>query len=111
MTGVMDDSSYFSKLPQRDREIMMANTTELGGIVFGKNIFSPIACDDLKKIKVPVLLLNGERSPLIFSSVISELDHCLSNREIAKLPNSSHGLEYDNPDEFNKIVLGFIKKH
>lgn len=111
MTGVMGDSLYFSKRPQQDRDIMMANTTELGGIVFGKNIFSPVACDDLKKIKVRVLLLNGDRSPLIFSSVISELDHCLSNKEKATLSNSSHGLEYDNPAEFNRIVLGFINKH
>jgi pimeloyl-ACP methyl ester carboxylesterase len=111
MTGVMGDSLYFSKLPQKNREIMMANTVELGGITFGKNIFSPVACDDLKKIKVPVLLLNGDNSPLIFSSVIKELDHCLSNKEKATLPNSSHGLEYDNPDEFNKIVLHFINKH
>jgi pimeloyl-ACP methyl ester carboxylesterase len=111
MTGVMGDSLYFSKLLQKNREIMMANTVELGGITFGKNIFSPVACDDLKKIKVPVLLLNGDNSPLIFSSVIKELDHCLSNKEKATLPNSSHGLEYDNPDEFNKIVLGFVNKH
>src|SRR4030095_1824401 len=111
LTGVMGDSLYFSKLPKQDREIMMANTPELGGITFGKNIFSPVACDDLKKIKVPVLLLNGDKSPLIFSVVINELDHCLSNKERAILPNSSHGLQYDNPDEFNKVVLRFINKH
>ncbi len=111
ITGVMGDSLYFSNLPQQDREIMMANTRELGGIIFGKNIFSPVTCDDLKKIKVPVLLLKGDRSPLIFTSMIHQLDHCLSNKEIAILPNSSHGLEYENPVEFNKMVLGFIDKH
>ena len=39
------------------------------------------------------------------------LNRCLSNKEIAILPNTSHGLEYENPAEFNKIVLGFIDKH
>jgi pimeloyl-ACP methyl ester carboxylesterase len=111
ISAVMGDSLYFSNLPQRDREIMMANTLELRGILFSKNWFPPVACDDLKKIKVPVLLLQGDRSPLFLTSIINELDRCLSNREIATLKNTTHGLEYENPAEFNKIVLGFIDKH
>ena len=90
---------------------MMVNTPELRGIVFSKNIFPPVTCDDLKKIKVPVLLLKGDKSPLVFPLMIEELNRCLSNREIATLKNTTHGLEYENPAEFNKIVLGFIDKH
>jgi pimeloyl-ACP methyl ester carboxylesterase len=55
--------------------------------------------------------LQGDRSPLFLTSIINELDRCLSNREIATLKNTTHGLEYENPAEFNKIVLGFIDKH
>lgn len=111
IAAVMGDSSYFSNLPQRDREIMMANTLETRGFVFSKNVFPPVTCDDLKKIKTPVLLLQGDRSPLFLTSIINELDRCLSNKEKATLPHTSHGLEYENPSEFNKIVLGFINKH
>jgi pimeloyl-ACP methyl ester carboxylesterase len=111
VTGVMGDSLYFSRLPQKDRENMMVNTPELRGIVFSKNIFPPVTCDDLKKIKVPVLLLKGDKSPIVFPLMIEELNRCLSNREIATLKNTTHGLEYENPAEFNKIVLGFIDKH
>ena len=42
--------------------------------------------------------------------MIRELDHCLSSKEMAILPNYSHGLEYDNPLEFNKTVLGLSIK-
>jgi pimeloyl-ACP methyl ester carboxylesterase len=111
ITAVMGDSLYFSRLPQRTREIMMANTLETRGSVFTKNLFPPVSCDDLKKIKTPVLLMQGDRSPLFLTSIINELDRCLSNREKATLPNTSHGLEYENPLEFNKTVLGFIDKH
>lgn len=111
ISGVMDDSLYFSRLSQQDRENMMANTSELKGITSSKNIFTPVSCDDLKKIKVPVLLLKGDRSPSILSLITDELTRCLGNRENATLPNTSHGLEYENPSEFNKIVLGFIAKH
>jgi pimeloyl-ACP methyl ester carboxylesterase len=108
--GVTGDSLYFSRLPQKDREIMMTNITELKGITASQNIFTPVTCDDLKKIKAPVLLLKGDKSPVIFSLIIDELNRCLSNREIATLRNTTHGLEFENPAEFNKTVLGFIDK-
>jgi len=111
VSGVMGDSLYFSRFSQQEREILMANTVELRGIVFSHDIFSPISCDDQKKIKAPVLLLKGDKSPLVFLRMIDELNRCLENREIATLTNTTHGLEYENPVEFNKIVLGFIDKN
>jgi pimeloyl-ACP methyl ester carboxylesterase len=42
--------------------------------------------------------------------MMEELNRCLSNREVATLTNTTHGLEYENPAEFNKTVLGFIDK-
>ena len=111
INGVMGDSLFFTKIPQQGREIMMDNTLELRGSVFTKNLFPPVTCDNLKKIKTPVLLLKGDRSPLLLTSIIKELDRCLSNKERVTLSHSSHGLELESPVEFNKIVLGFINKH
>src|SRR5687768_6355444 len=47
--GVIGDSSFFSKLPQKSRDIMMANTSELRGVLFTKNIFPPLHVMILKK--------------------------------------------------------------
>ena len=102
--AVMGDSLYFTNLPQGQREIMMAN-------IKYRSDAQPITCDDVKKIKAPVLLLQGDRSPLILPLIIGELERCLTKREKVTIPNSSHGLEYDNPVEFNKVVLGFIDKN
>jgi len=109
--GVMGDTSSYSNIPQPGREMMMENTLELRGSVFTKNLFPPISCAEIGKIKTPVLLMRGDRSPLIFISIINELDRCLSNKDVVVLPKSSHGLEFDNPAEFNRIALGFIDKH
>ena len=112
INAVMGDSLYLTKHPQKIRETMMANTVQLkGSFLYPKSGFPPVSCDDLRKIKTPVLLLQGDRSPLFFSKIIGELDRCLSNKKRATLPNASHGLEYENPVEFNKIVLGFIDKN
>lgn len=111
INGVMGDSSYFDRLPQKDREIMLANYREVKGVLSGKDNFPLITCDDLKKVKAPVLLVKGEKSPLVFSIMIEEIKRCLTNREMATLANTSHGLEYENPEGFNKVVLSFISKH
>lgn len=112
ITAVMADSSYFSKLPQPDRELMLTNTLESRGSLFlGKNPFPLVTCDDLKKIKTPVQLLTGDKSPIVLGHVTSELNRCLTNREVATLKNTSHGLNYENSVEFNKVVLEFIDKH
>ena len=109
---VMNDSQYFARHPQRIKEIIMANTVQLkGGMLYPKTGFPDISCDDLRKIKTPVLLVTGDKSPLFVTSIINELDRCLTNREKATLRNTSHGLEFENPVEFNKAVLDFIDKH
>jgi len=70
LTAVMGDSLYFSNLPQQTREIVMANTLETrGGLMSTKNPFPPVTCDDLKKIKTPVLLLTGDSHPLFLTQL------------------------------------------
>jgi pimeloyl-ACP methyl ester carboxylesterase len=109
--GVMNDSAFFSKLPPQVRDGMMTNTLELRGIVFSKNIFLPLTCEDLQKIKTPVLVLNGDKSPLYHILINKELDRCINNNEEATFLNTSHGLHNENPSEFINVVLAFIDKH
>jgi pimeloyl-ACP methyl ester carboxylesterase len=112
INAVMDDNLYFTKHPQKIREIIMANTVQLkGNMLYPKTGFPEISCDDLRKIKTPVLLVTGDRSPLFLTSIINEVDRCLSNNEKATILNASHGLGYENPSDFNKVVLAFIDKH
>lgn len=109
--GVLGDTSAFSSIPPEGREIMLTNTLELRGATMPQNQFPPVTCDELKKIKTPVMLMLGEKSPALFSGIINELEKCLLNNKKFILPNASHGLEFDNPAEFNKSVLEFISNH
>ena len=111
INGVMGDSSYFNNLSQPIRENMMTNSAEVKHNLLYGGPAEQVTCDGLGKIKVPVLLLIGSKSIAFFSSMNDELYRCLSNRERATVINAKHGLEFDNPSEFNKIVLGFIDKH
>jgi pimeloyl-ACP methyl ester carboxylesterase len=109
--GVIGDTTFFSKIPPEGRNMMMVNVLELRGAALSKNPFPALSCDDLKKIKIPVLLITGEKTALLFKAIMGELDKCLTNKEKAILSGATHGLEIENPVDFNKIVLGFIDKH
>jgi pimeloyl-ACP methyl ester carboxylesterase len=111
INGVMEDSSFFSHIPPEFREAMMVNSPELRAIVLTKDPYPDVACDQLQKIKVPVLLVGGDRSPAALKATTNQLDRCLDGNELAILPNASHGLQNENPSEFNKIVLRFIDRH
>jgi len=90
---------------------MLTNTAEVKHNLFHPSPSREITCDDLKKIKIPTLLIQGEKSIAFFTLINDELNRCLTNREKAVLRNAAHGLEFENPTDFNKIVLGFIDKH
>ena len=109
--GVTGDSSFFSKMPPEAQGMIMSNVLELRGIALTKNIFPPVSCDDLKKINTPVLIMTGEKTLPLFRVINEELNKCLPNKEKVILPNATHGLEMENPVDFNRIVLAFIEKH
>ena len=109
--GVTGDSSFFSKIPPEAQNMIMSNVLELRGIALSKNVFPPVSCDDLKKVKTPVLIMTGEKTLLLFSAINKELSKCLPDKEDVILSNATHGLEMENPVDFNKIVLAFIDKH
>lgn len=111
INGVMGDSLFFSQIPAKNRETMMVNIPELRAIALTKEPYPVISCNELQKIKVQVLLVGGDKSIAQFTATTKELDRCLSNNELAILPNTSHRLQNQNPSEFNKIVLRFIDKH
>jgi non-heme chloroperoxidase len=110
LSVVMDDGSYFSKLPEYDREIMMMNSQEARANIT-LDVMPPITCDDLRSLQCPVFLLGGDKSPAFLAAILNEMEPCLNNQEKAFLTDTSHGLAYENPSEFNKAVLGFIDKH
>ena len=109
--GVTGDSSFFSKIPPEAQSMIMNNVLELRGIALTKNVFPPVSCDDLKKIKTPVLIMTGEKTLSLFRVINEELNKCFPNKEKVILPNATHGLEMENPADFNEIVLAFIDKH
>jgi pimeloyl-ACP methyl ester carboxylesterase len=67
-------------------------------------------CDDARKIATPTLLVGGDVSPQIFSLMLNGLQPCLARADRITITKASHGVYQDNPADFNREVLGFLKR-
>jgi non-heme chloroperoxidase len=68
------------------------------------------ACDDAWKIATPTLLVGGDVSPRIFPLMLNGLQPCLARAERIAICKASHSVQQDNPTDFNREVLGFLKR-
>lgn len=108
VNGVMGDSTYYDAVPQEVRDIWMQNTTETEGSL-KTDSWTPIGSEQVGALQMPVLLLHGDKSPELFLKVVDTLYSLLPNAKRYQLPNSSHGLQLENPEEFNKMVMRFLE--
>lgn len=71
-----------------------------------------ISCDDIGKLKFPIQILHGERSPKLYSDMSAAMRQCKPDlAEATVVPNGSHNMQYDNPTFFNKAVLDFMQRN
>lgn len=89
----------------------LANTPELKAFASGADLFPLLNCQDSEKLKVPLLLLVGDRSPTYLIEISKELDRLLANSRSVTLENSSHGLYFEQPEAANRAVMQFLAEH
>ena len=66
--------------------------------------------DEVSRIRVPVLLVNGEESISLFHRLADRLEELLSDVERMEVRTASHLVQEENPLGFNAGVLSFLRK-
>jgi 3-oxoadipate enol-lactonase len=66
--------------------------------------------DFLSKIKIPVLLLCGEKDKLTPPQVMKEMAEAIKGSEFHIIPRAGHITPLENPDEVNRRIKEFLKK-
>ncbi len=64
----------------------------------------------LKKLKVPALLICGEKDKLTPPSVMKEISDSIPDSEFHIIPKAGHVTPLENPEEVNKILKNFLTK-
>ena len=64
--------------------------------------------DELKNLKIPVLLMNGEYDEKFFR-ILKILKNACLMRNLSKFMVFGHAIHVEQPEKFDTIVKGFLK--
>ena len=66
--------------------------------------------EQLDQLKMPVLVICGEQDKIAPSQNSVNLAKLISHATLVEIPNSGHGLMYQEPELFTKYLLDFLAK-
>jgi esterase len=66
--------------------------------------------DDLRHMRMPVLLVGGERGPRYLALTMDAAQKRLPSVSRVTIANAGHLMNRDNPDEFNRALVAFLSK-
>jgi non-heme chloroperoxidase len=97
----------FGLLPAERRAVVLENAGTLLPML--RTYYdSSVKRERLKNLKVPTMLITGEISPVIARLTCKTIDRYLPKSKIAVLKGASHGLQMENPEGFNRLILDFL---
>jgi len=104
---VLGSDEAYDIVPQAVRNGWLQNLVE-GICISETQDLASISREDLRQIETPTLLIKGEYSPAYLALASDSLNVAMPNSELKLLPNASHGLQGENPSQFNKLVVSFL---
>jgi len=70
---------------------------------------TPVSCQELSAIRVPVCVLRGESTRKYFTIIAQQVHDCIPNSRLIVIPGSRHVGYIENPSAFNAALLGHLK--
>lgn len=98
----------FDRLPAATRDAMLRNALALKAMNLSPDPFPMINKQKLRQLKIPTLMVAGEKADRLHRSVIDEIARLLPDARTVVVPNSGHATPRDNPTFFNRSVLDFL---
>jgi pimeloyl-ACP methyl ester carboxylesterase len=111
--GVTDRPGSFDNLPVAGRARLLAHSFEMRReMLTDRQLYlPPLDCAGLGRLAMPVLLIQGERSPRMYHVITKELAHCLQSDTVVTIPGAGHATNATNPGSYNQTVLQYVTTH
>jgi pimeloyl-ACP methyl ester carboxylesterase len=106
-----DQQMTFATLPAEVQSLLIENAPEWRALTASKDAFPDLALSAVRRIKVPTLLLSGERSLTLHGMIDSRLERLLPQKERIIVSNATHEMWNEYPEECRNAALVFFAKH
>jgi pimeloyl-ACP methyl ester carboxylesterase len=89
-------------------DLWMRNAKELQAIFTSKAGLSAPSSEEVRGLKMPTLLLSGEKSADSCRLAVAELETLLSTKR-KEIPDATHAMWIDKPQECRGLLLDFLR--
>jgi pimeloyl-ACP methyl ester carboxylesterase len=101
-----DSAGTWARLTEEARQMRRDNAWTL--IADGGD--NPVTCAELAALRMPVLLMQGEKTPARLARIVDATHKCLPSAERTTVPNAGHSMHVMNPVGFKKMLVPFLSK-
>lgn len=108
LKGVFGDGFQLAHVPPEAKQLWMDNLLETWGLSMSED-FMRLDSTAIQSLDIPVLLLDGDRSPAYLHEISKELHRLFPDSQRVTLENSSHGLYFEQPEQADRAVKKFLE--
>jgi non-heme chloroperoxidase len=111
--GTTDRPGTFDHLPAPARARIVAHSFEMRREMLAdrQEYLPALDCAALGRLAMPVLLVQGERSPRMYHIITTELAHCLQSDTVITIPSAEHAIHAASLAAYNYTVLQYLAAH
>lgn len=88
----------------------LANALAIRRLTLSSDEFPLLDPQAVRTVRVPSLLMAGAQTPPIHDTIFRNLCTVMTQAEVHRIPNAGHSAARDNPTEFNRLTLDFLKR-
>jgi len=103
------NAGRFDSLSPEARLGVMQNAGFFRMMVRSENPYPDISRHDLLSLRIPVLVITGEKTVEIHRRIDEELSKTIPRARSASIPNAGHGSPRENPGTFTEVVENFLE--
>jgi pimeloyl-ACP methyl ester carboxylesterase len=103
-------SKPLEEIPEAIRKQTEENIADLRALMLHPEPESPpLPADELRSVRMPVLLVTGEWSPAFLVRLIDRLEELIPLTQRVEIPDASHIMHAERPDAVNQVLLDFLE--
>jgi non-heme chloroperoxidase len=110
-TNSLGGPGNFECLSPAARAARLENARALQALTQSSDASPMLAREAVRRLTVPTLIIEGEKTIKLHQLVDDELLRCLPGSERVIIPHAAHRSAGENPEAFNNAVLTFLSKN
>jgi non-heme chloroperoxidase len=101
----------YDQLPTGFRQSLMDNIREWKALTTSRDAFPMLSRDAVVSLKLPILLITGEKTLAPLRMINDALNHLLRNAKQVTVPGATHDMWLEDPERCGQATVNFLTKH